>query len=121
MPAKTTYALLIYRAAQEPTAANERRALQGHRKLQAVSADRGELYAVAQLDDVSTAKTIRLQRGVHAVADGPYIETKEELAGYLVVDCASPERAAEIAAAIPDARFAAVEVRPIMDLSGQET
>ena len=37
-----------------------------------------------------------------------------------MVDCDSPERATEIAARFPDARFAAVEVRPIMDMSGQE-
>src|ERR1700677_155739 len=52
--------------------------------------------------------------------DGPYVEAKEQLAGYFVVDCHSPQRAAEIAARFPDARFGAVEVRPVMDLSRPE-
>jgi hypothetical protein len=57
---------------------------------------------------------------VPVATDGPYLEAKEQLAGYFVIDCEGPERAAEIAARFPDARFAAVEVRPIMDMSGQE-
>jgi hypothetical protein len=43
------------------------------------------------------------------------------MAGYDVVDCDSPERAAEIAARIPDARLAAVEVRPIIVPPGLDT
>ena len=61
-----------------------------------------------------------MRDGLPAVTDGPYVEAKEQLAGYFVVDCDSPERATEIAARFPDALFAAVEVRPIMDTSGQE-
>jgi hypothetical protein len=57
---------------------------------------------------------------VPVTTDGPYVESKEQLAGYFVLDCESPERAASIAARFPDARFAAVEVRPIMDMAGQE-
>ena len=80
----------------------------------------GELVVAAALADPVNTRTIRVRDGVPATTDGPYIETKEQLAGYLVVDCESPERAAEIAACIPDARFAAVEVHPIMDFSGEE-
>jgi hypothetical protein len=57
---------------------------------------------------------------VPAVTDGPFAEAKEQLAGYLVVECESPERAVEIAARWPDARYAAMEVRPIMHTSGEE-
>jgi hypothetical protein len=80
----------------------------------------GELIVAAGLADPVTTKTIRVRSGTPATTDGPYIETKEQLAGYLVIDCESPERAAQIAARIPDARFAAVEVHPIMTTSGQE-
>ena len=76
--------------------------------------------AAALADPVNTW-SIRVRNGVPATTDGPYVETKEHLAGYLLVDCESPERASEIAARIPDARFAAVEVHPIMDMSGQES
>ena len=46
--------------------------------------------------------------------DGPYLEAKEHLAGFFLVDCASAERAAAIAARFPDARWGAVEVRPVV-------
>ena len=48
------------------------------------------------------------------------MEAKEYLGGYLIVDCESLERAAEIAARWPSARFAPVEVRPLMDAAGAE-
>jgi len=80
----------------------------------------GELVGAEALADPVTARTVRVRDGVPATTDGPFSEAKEQLAGYFVVDCESPERATEIAARFPDARFAAVEVRPIMDLSGQE-
>jgi hypothetical protein len=80
----------------------------------------GELIVGAALADPVNTRTVRVRDGVPATTDGPFIEAKEQLAGYFVVDCDSPERAAEIAARFPDARFAAVEVHPIMDMSGQE-
>jgi hypothetical protein len=80
----------------------------------------GELLVAAALADVVNTRTIRVRDGVPVITDGPCIETKEQLAGYDVVDCESLDRAIEIASRIPDARFAAVEVRPIMDMSGQE-
>ncbi|MFD9963528.1 YciI family protein [Amycolatopsis sp. NPDC058986] len=80
----------------------------------------GELVGGEALADPSQVKTVRVREGAPATTDGPYLEAKEHLAGYFVVDCESPERAAEIASRFPDARFAAVEVRPIMASSGQE-
>lgn len=80
----------------------------------------GELVMAEALADPVNTRSVRVRGGVPATTDGPYIETKEHLAGYLVVDCDSLERAIAIAARIPDARFAAVEVHPIMDLAGQE-
>ena len=56
-----------------------------------------------------------MRDGVPAVTDGPLAEAKEHFGGYLIVDCESIERATEIAARWPNARFAAMEVRPIMD------
>ena len=54
------------------------------------------------------------------MTDGPLAEAKEHFGGYLLLDCESIERATEIAARWPNARFAAMEVRPIMDASGTE-
>jgi hypothetical protein len=80
----------------------------------------GELIGGTALADGVNARTVRVRNAVPVATDGPYVEAKEQLAGYFVVDCDSLERATEIAARFPDARFAAVEVRPIMDMSGQE-
>jgi hypothetical protein len=52
--------------------------------------------------------------GAPAITDGPFIEAKEQFAGYLLVDCASLERATDIAARWPDARRFAMEVRQVL-------
>ncbi len=52
--------------------------------------------------------------GTRVVSDGPYIETKEYLGSFYVVDCDSLERALEIAAEMPSARLTEIEVRPLM-------
>ena len=80
----------------------------------------GELVGGDALADPSNTKTIRLVDGVPAITDGPFAEAKEHLGGYLIVDCESVERAAEIARRWPSARFTPLEVRPLMDTSGAE-
>jgi hypothetical protein len=80
----------------------------------------GELVGFAALADPSNTKTVRVRGVVPAVTDGPYVEAKEFLAGYYVVDCESVERAIELAAQLPDARYTAVEVRPVMAEGGGE-
>jgi hypothetical protein len=65
-------------------------------------------------------RTVRVRDGATAVTDGPFIEAKEHFAGYLMVDCESEERAVEIAARWPDARYWAMEVRPVMSAGGTE-
>ncbi|MGH3973780.1 MAG: YciI family protein [Pseudonocardiaceae bacterium] len=80
----------------------------------------GEFVGGAALADPVNTKAIRMHEGALAITDGPFIEAKEQLAGYFVVDCSSPGRATEIAAQFPDVRFGGVEVRPIMDTAGQE-
>ena len=82
--------------------------------------DSGELVGTEALADPSNTKTVRVRGGVPAITDGPFAEAKEQLGGYLIVDCESPERATEIAARWPNARFCAMEVRPLMDEAGTE-
>jgi hypothetical protein len=83
-------------------------------------ADSGELLSLEALADPVTARTVRVRDQVPVVTDGPFVESKEQMAGVFVLDCATPERAEDIAARFPDARFSAVELRPIMGSSGQE-
>jgi hypothetical protein len=80
----------------------------------------GELVGGEALADPSNTRTIRARDGVPAVTDGPLAEAKEHFGGYLIVDCESAERATEIASRWPNARFAAMEVRPIMEQGGDD-
>jgi hypothetical protein len=80
----------------------------------------GELIGGQGLADASTAKTVRVRNGVPAATDGPFAEAKEQLGGYLIVECDTEERAVEIAASWPDAKYFAIEVRAIMHTSGTE-
>ncbi|MBY8871707.1 YciI family protein [Micromonospora sp. PLK6-60] len=82
----------------------------------------GELVGGQALADPSQTRTARLVGGRPEVTDGPFLESKEQFAGYLMVDCDTPERAAEIAAGWPDVRrgIGVLEVRPVMDEAGAE-
>jgi hypothetical protein len=80
----------------------------------------GEYVDGDPLGDPSTARTVRVRGGATDATDGPFIEAKEHLAGYYIVDCKDVDRAAELAAKVPDARFNAVEVRPIMEMGGPD-
>lgn len=73
----------------------------------------GELVALEPLQEPGRAKVVRVREGIRTVTDGPYSEAKEQLAGFFLIDVATPERAEEIAARIPEAEFYAVELRPI--------
>jgi hypothetical protein len=60
-----------------------------------------------------TATTVRVRDGETILTDGPFIEAKEHLAGYYVVDVPDHAAAVAVAAEIPDAKYVAVEVRPL--------
>lgn len=80
----------------------------------------GELVGGEALADPSMTRTVRIRDEQLAITDGPLAEAKEHFGGYLIVDCETLERAVEIASRWPNARFAAMEVRPIMDPAGTE-
>ncbi len=75
----------------------------------------GEFVSGEPLQGTETATVVRVSDTGRTVSDGPFVESKEILAGYYVVDCAGLDRALELAAQIPDARFGAIEVRPVAD------
>ena len=68
-----------------------------------------------QLEDADTATTVRVRDGETLTTDGPFAETKEQLGGYYLIDCASLDEALEFAARIPAAERGAVEVRPVVE------
>ena len=66
------------------------------------------------LQPVSTATTVRVRNGKTETMDGPFAETKEQLAGFYILDCTNLDDAIRYASMIPGALHGAVEVRPIM-------
>lgn len=76
----------------------------------------GSLIGGNPLTRSNTAKLVRVRDGAQAVSDGPYAETREQLGGYYLVECASEDEAIAIAARIPSARYGTMEVRGIMSM-----
>ena len=74
----------------------------------------GVYVAGDALQAVTTATTVRVRNGKTETMDGPFAETKEQLAGFYILDCANLDDAVRYAAMIPGATHGAVEVRPIM-------
>jgi hypothetical protein len=73
----------------------------------------GEFIDTSELD-IKAAKVVRTENGL-SVTEGPFAETAEWVGGYYLVDCASMDRVVEIAARFPEARYAAVEVRALVE------
>ena len=73
---------------------------------------RGVIRDGQRLKPTSSATTVQVRDGDLVIADGPFAETKEQIAGYDVIDCPNLDEAIEVAAKHPVARFGAVEVRP---------
>ncbi len=111
------YMLLIYQNPAGVQALSEE-------ERKAVMADAGELMGELEksgewvggeaLAEPARSKGVQVRGGVPAVTDGPYLEAKEQLAGYCIVECESIDRAVQIAARWPDARYWGMEVRPLV-------
>lgn len=88
----------------------------GHLAVQQETTRRGIFRAAEPLQTTASATTVRMHDGKVLVTDGPFAETKEQLAGYYILDCADLDEALEWAAKIPSACGGAtgcIEVRPI--------
>jgi hypothetical protein len=80
----------------------------------------GEMIVGEALADASMGKRISVTDGRAVASDGPFAESKEQLAGFILIQCDSMERAVEIAGRIPEAPLGLVELRPVMVYSGVE-
>jgi len=80
-------------------------------------AESQRLIAAEPLHAVQTATTVRVRNGQTSLYDGPFAETKEQLAGFFLVDAADLNEAIRIASAIPSAKYGSVEVRPVRQLA----
>ena len=74
----------------------------------------GVMKAGDQLANSSTATTVRIEGGKTKVLDGPYADTKEQLAGYYIIDVPDADAALSWASKCPGATYGTMEVRPII-------
>jgi hypothetical protein len=76
----------------------------------------GHMRAGDALQPTTTATTVRIRDGKTLRTDGPFAETKEQLAGYYLVEAKDLDEATKLGARIPGARTGSIEVRPIMEM-----
>ena len=77
---------------------------------------KGHYIAAEALRPVKDAVTVRVRHGAVSITDGPFAETKEQLAGFYLIDAKDLDEAVQLASAIPPARVGSIEVRPVREL-----
>ncbi|MFL6112631.1 MAG: YciI family protein [Catenulispora sp.] len=94
---------------------------EGHAAFLRAVKESGELILTQALVDPSQAAVVRVRDGRPVVTDGPFLEAKEYLGGFYLIDCEDKARAVELAAQIPDTAIEGlgVEVRQVMFSDGQ--
>jgi len=112
------YMMLIYSKEQPggPGRDMSERNYQGHQALMQEAARKGVFIAAEPLAPTSSATTVRVKDGSALVTDGPFAETKEQLAGFYILDCENLDDAIEWAARIPTAckgGEGCIEIRPM--------
>jgi hypothetical protein len=113
------YMMLIYSREDEAGTPEDLRAVAAaHKIVMDQTRERGIFCAADPLQPSMTATTVRVQDGKSLVTDGPFAETKEQLAGYYILDCQDLDEALAWAAKIPTACAGApgcIEIRPIRE------
>ena len=69
-----------------------------------------------RLRGVDDATTVQVRDGEVLISDGPFAETKEQIAGFYIIDCEDLDEAIEIASRSPGARYGTIEVRPVWEI-----
>jgi hypothetical protein len=82
---------------------------------------KGQYLASAPLHPIATATCVRMRDGKRLVIDGPFVETREVLGGFYLIDVPDLDEAIAIAARTPGARFGTIEIRPVMEMPGLPT
>jgi len=78
----------------------------------------GKIVGGEALQSVDTATTVRVRNGKTSMTDGPFAETKEQLAGFYLIDAKDLDEALQVASKISPARVGSIEVRPVRQLMG---
>ena len=106
------YLCLVYLSKEKWSAVPDRECLNSAEGLRL----NGKLIAAEPLEPIETATSVRIRNGALTITDGPFAETKEQLAGFYLVDAADLDEAIQIASKIPPAREGTIEVRPVREL-----
>jgi hypothetical protein len=81
----------------------------------------GHYLVSAALQQVKTAKTVRVRNHRISITDGPFAETKEQLLGFILIEASDLDDAVQAAAKLPMASSGSIEVRPVLDLEPLRT
>jgi len=79
---------------------------------------KGQYIHASPLQPEATGIVVRMRNGKATVTDGPFAETKEQLAGYFLIEAQNRDDAVRIATLVPCARIGTVEVRPLREITG---
>lgn len=113
------YVLLIYYAESEASKRTPEEKNKNFGEYMQFSADikqSGQFKGGEPLEPVGTATTVRVRNGKVLRTDGPFAETREQLAGFYLVEAKDLDEAVGLAARIPDSRIGSIEVRPVMHI-----
>jgi hypothetical protein len=115
------YMMLIYSKERNADLSPEEagQIMAGHRAVMEDASRKGILQGAEPLAPTMTATTVRMQDGKPLITDGPFAETKEQLAGYYILDCENLDEAIEWAAKIPTGckgGDGCIEIRPLPGL-----
>ncbi len=78
----------------------------------------GQYINASPLQPAATAVMVRVREGKPLLTDGPFIETREQIAGYFLINARNLNEAVSIAGRVPGARIGTVEVRPLIEITG---
>jgi hypothetical protein len=115
------YMMLIYsqETAEGPTPEDGEKLIRGHGAVMDDATQKGVLRGVERLKPSIAATTVRTKNGSAITTDGPFAETKEQLAGYYIMECNNLDEAIEWAKRIPTSckgLDGCIEIRPVADL-----
>jgi hypothetical protein len=80
----------------------------------------GKLLGSNRLTPVASSTTVRVRDGKRVVTDGPFVETKEQLGGYFLIEAKDLDEAIVISARCPGAHHGTIEVRPVWSMGAAQ-
>lgn len=110
------YMLLIYMADDAMTESERESCYRESTELAHDLHAKGQFVAANPLHPAATATKVQVRGGKAIVTDGPFVETREHLGGYFLIDAANLDEAIAIAARIPGAKKGGVEIRPVLEI-----